>query len=48
MACVFGMEAARNNSTFAKVLSKYTKPLLFVIDEWLLLKVNESESKNHI
>ena len=39
-------EAARNNGTFAKVLSKYTKPLLLVIDEWLLLKLNESESKN--
>ena len=36
----------RNNGTFAKVLSKYTKPLLLVIDEWLLLKLNESESKN--
>ena len=40
------LEAARNNGTFAKVLSKYTKPLLLVIDEWLLLKLNESESKN--
>ena len=46
MACAFGMEAARNNDTFAKVLSKYTKPLLLVIDEWLLLKLNESASKN--
>ena len=40
------LEAARNTGTFAKVLSKYTKPLLLVIDEWLLLKLNESESKN--
>ena len=40
------MEAARNNGTFAKVLSKYTKPLLLFIDEWLLLKFIESESKN--
>ena len=40
------LEAARNNGTFTKVLSKYTKPLLLVIDEWLLLKLNESESKN--
>lgn len=40
------LEAARNEGTFTKVLSKYTKPLLLIIDEWLLLKLNESESKN--
>ena len=40
------LEAARNDGTFVKVLSKYTKPLLLIIDEWLLLKLNESESKN--
>ena len=40
------LEAARNDGTFTKVLSKYTKPLLLIIDEWLLLKLNESESKN--
>ena len=27
------LEAARNDSTFTKVLSKYTKPLLLIIDE---------------
>ena len=40
------LEAARNAGNFTKVLSKYTKPLLLIIDEWLLLKLNESESKN--
>lgn len=40
------LEAARNSGNFTKVLSKYTKPLLLIIDEWLLLKLNESESKN--
>ena len=40
------LEAARNTGNFAKVLSKYTKPLLLIIDEWLLLKLSESESKN--
>ena len=40
------LEAARNAGNFAKVLNKYTKPLLLIIDEWLLLKLNESESKN--
>ena len=40
------LEAARSEGAFAKALSKYTKPLLLIIDEWLLLKLNESESKN--
>jgi DNA replication protein DnaC len=40
------LEAARIEGTFAKVLSKYTKPLLLIIDEWLLLKLTESESRN--
>ena len=40
------LEAARNDGAFTKVLSKYTKPLLLIIDEWLLLKLSESESKN--
>ena len=40
------LEAARNAGNFAKILGKYTKPLLLIIDEWLLLKLNESESKN--
>lgn len=40
------LEAARNAGSFSRVLSKYTKPLLLIIDEWLLLKLNESESKN--
>ena len=40
------LEAARNTGNFTRVLSKYTKPLLLIIDEWLLLKLNESESKN--
>lgn len=40
------LEAARSEGAFTKALSKYTKPLLLIIDEWLLLKLNESESKN--
>lgn len=43
---LFDLEAASNAGTFTKVLSKYTKLLLLIIDEWLLLKLNESESKN--
>ncbi len=40
------LEAARNDGSFIRTLSKYTKPLLLIIDEWLLLKLSESESKN--
>jgi len=40
------LDAARHTDSFARVLSKYTKPTLLIIDEWLLLKLNEIESKN--
>ena len=40
------LSMARENGNFQKVLSTYTKPLLLIIDEWLLLKLNESESQN--
>ncbi len=40
------LESAREEGCFARVLSKYTKPVLLIIDEWLLLRLNESESKN--
>lgn len=40
------LDAARENNNFLKILSKYTKPTLLIIDEWLLLKLNESELKN--
>lgn len=40
------LDAARNGNNFIKALGKYTKPTLLVIDEWLLLKLSEPESKN--
>jgi DNA replication protein DnaC len=40
------LEVARDDRNFTKVLSKYTSPLLLIIDEWLLMKLTESESKN--
>lgn len=40
------LEVARNEGTFQKVLSKYTKPLLLIIDEWLLIKLTETECKD--
>ena len=40
------LDAARSSNNFIKVLSRYAKPALLIIDEWLLLKLNEPESKN--
>lgn len=40
------LELARSDGTFLKALSKYTNPTLLIIDEWLLLKANESDQKN--
>jgi DNA replication protein DnaC len=40
------LEIARNSNSFLRVMSKYTKPTLLIIDEWLLLRLTESESKN--
>ena len=40
------LEIARNEGNFQKALSKYTNPLLLIIDEWLLMRLSESESKN--
>lgn len=36
------LQAARDNNTFPATLKKYTKPVLLIIDEWLLLKLTES------
>ena len=40
------LDAARDSNNFLKALSKYANPTLLIIDEWLLLKLNESELKN--
>lgn len=39
-------QAARDSGTFSSVLKKYTKSVLLIIDEWLLLKLTESEARN--
>ena len=39
-------QSAREDGTFAKVLTKYTKPVLLIIDEWLLIKLNDQEICN--
>ena len=40
------LQAARDSETNASVLKKYTKPFLLNIDEWLLIKLTESETRN--
>ena len=37
---------ARDSGTFSTVLKKYTKPVVLIIDEWLLLKLTEAEARN--
>ena len=34
---------ARRNDSYDKVLKKYTKPALLIIDEWLLLPLNREQ-----
>ena len=40
------LQAARDNGTFSTVLKKYTKPIVLILDEWLLLKLTEAEARN--
>lgn len=40
------LQAARDDGNFTTVLKKYTKPVLLIIDEWLLLKPSENEARN--
>ena len=37
------LEMARSEGTYKKVLTKYARPVLLIIDEWLLLKPTEAE-----
>lgn len=39
-------EIARSEGSYKKVMTKYTNPVLLILDEWLLLKLSESESKD--
>ena len=39
------LEYAKEDEQYKKVMNKYTKPTLLIIDEWLLLKPSEFESK---
>ncbi len=38
--------AARESGNFQEVIKKYTKPTLLILDEWLLLKLSDSEARD--
>lgn len=40
------LEAARSDGHYQRILEKYTKPTLLIIDEWLLVTLTESDSKH--
>lgn len=40
------LETARQEGNYKAVLSKYAKPTLLILDEWLLLQPTESEQKD--
>lgn len=40
------LQSARADGNFATVLKKYTKPVLLILDEWLLLKLSEAEARD--
>ncbi|SDL65913.1 DNA replication protein DnaC [Dendrosporobacter quercicolus] len=40
------LEIARSEGCYKKTMEKYTKPMLLILDEWLLLKLPEAESKD--
>jgi len=40
------LEMARAEGSYKKAMDKYTKPVLLILDEWLLLKLSEAESKD--
>lgn len=40
------LDIAREAGNYQKVLSKYTKPKLLILDEWLLLRLNEKEARD--
>ena len=43
---LLNLQAAKDSGAFTSVLKKYTKPILLIVDAWLLLKLTESEARN--
>jgi DNA replication protein DnaC len=40
------LRVARENNCYQKILAKYAKPVLLILDEWLLMKPTEEEQKD--
>ena len=40
------LEIARTEGNYKKIMAKYANPLVLILDEWLLLKPNESEQRD--
>ena len=40
------LEIAKSEGNYKKVMAKYANPLVLILDEWLLLKPNESEQRD--
>jgi len=40
------LNTAKSSDSYMKTLSKYTKPTLLIIDEWLLMKLTEIDTSN--
>lgn len=40
------LEMARDNGNYKRVLARYTKPILLILDEWLLMKLTDAETKD--
>ena len=40
------LEIARIEGSYRRIMAKYANPLVLILDEWLLLKPNESEQKD--
>lgn len=40
------LQDARQNGNYSNVLKKYTNPVLLILDEWLLLKLTETEARD--
>ena len=43
---LLNLQTTKDLSNFTGALKKYTKPILLIIDEWLLLKLTEPEAWN--
>ena len=40
------LKAARSEGNFISILKRYTNPIVLIVDEWLLLKLTESEARD--